>query len=175
MLLQAAGVDATARAAAEVSANNPAMMLFELGAVWGVMLRAVRLTFDLTSPCSVVFTPQQPKIGPFMVNGKSLEVAHHLPGGWVLLGANVIGNNTVYEAAAKLSSDGTESHDVITAKTMVKLSTGQRAIVMGITARNEKPTSETCLATQPVPNGKMKLVRVTNAVILPGAAPGTCG
>ena len=102
-----------------------------------------------------------------MVNGKSLEVVHHLPGGWVLLGATVIGNITVYEAAAKLSSDGTEVHDVITAKTMVKLSTGNRAIVMGITARNEKPTSEICLATQPVPHGKMKLVRVTNAVILP--------
>ena len=102
-----------------------------------------------------------------MVNGKSLEVVHHLPGGWVLLGATVIGNITVYEAAAKLSSDGTEVHDVITAKTMVKLSTGQRAIAMDITARNEKPTSEICLATQPVPHGKMKLVRVTNAVILP--------
>jgi len=109
----------------------------------------------------------------FKVGDAFLTVSYHMSDNMVLLGCTDAPKCIVYTAVGRITSSGTLI-DIIKKNTIVRLSCGAPALVMGITQDKFGTDSiEPYLITQPFPVGKLKPVYVSRAVILKNH-PGPC-
>jgi len=102
----------------------------------------------------------------FKVNDAFLTVAGHLRDDQVLLGSTDAPQCIMYVAVGRLTASGSLI-EIIKKGTIVKLSCGGAALVMGIVQDKVGPMSlEPYLITQPLPAGKLKPIFVSKAAVL---------
>ena len=103
----------------------------------------------------------------FKVKDAFVTVAGHLRENQVLLGSTDAPQCIIYVAVGRLTASGSLI-EIIKKGTIVKLSCGGAALVMGIVLDKVGPKSllEPYLITQPLPAGMLKPIYVSKATIL---------